>query len=60
MRLSHRSYPHPVIGNQDDVPGVAFQAVVEMTTDKQFIFMSVEVACSCSVLDGLVKKGVEI
>ena len=34
MKLSQRSYPHPVVGNADDVQDAAYQATVEMTTDK--------------------------
>ena len=57
MRLSARSYPHPVLGNRDDVPGVAFQAALEMSTDKQSVYMSAEVACSCEVLNALLVAG---
>ena len=57
MRLSSRSYPHPVLGNADDVPGAAFQATCEVASDKQFFFVTVTVACSSSTLNNLVHKG---
>lgn len=57
MRLSARSYPHPVLGNRDDVPGAAFQATLEMSTDKQSVYVSAEVVCSCEVLNALLAVG---
>ena len=57
MRLSARSYPHPVLGNRDDVLGAAFQAALEMSTDKQSVYVSAEVACSCEVLNDLLADG---
>src|ERR1700723_43234 len=57
MRLSIRSYPHPVVGNRDDVPGAAFQATVEMTTDKENIYLDVSVNCSSSTINRLLKDG---
>ena len=56
MRLSNRSYPHPVVGNRDDVPGAAFQASVEMTTDKEAIYLDVAVKCSSKTINDLIKK----
>jgi hypothetical protein len=56
MRLSERSYPHPVVGNRDDVPGAAFQAAVEMTTDKQAIYLDVTINCSSKTINDLIKK----
>jgi hypothetical protein len=55
MRLSSRSYPHPVVGNRDDVPGAAFQATVEMTTDKATVYLDVTVNCSSATINRLVK-----
>jgi hypothetical protein len=57
MRLSSRSYPHPVLGNADDVPEAAFQATCEVVSDKQFFFITVTVACSSTTLNKLVQKG---
>jgi len=57
MRLSARSYPHPVLGNRDDVPGAAFQAALDMSTDRQSVYVSAEVACSCEVLNALLAAG---
>jgi hypothetical protein len=57
MRLSARSYPHPVLGNRDDVPGAAFQAALEMSADKQCVYLACEVACSCAFLNSLLGSG---
>ncbi len=57
MRLSDRSYPHPVLGNRDDVPGAAFQATIEMSTDKQSIYVAVDIACSCDTLNAHLAAG---
>lgn len=57
MKLSARSYPHPVLGNRDDVPNAAFQATLEMTADKQSIYVAAEIACSCDVLNSLLATG---
>ncbi len=57
MRLSARSYPHPVLGNRDDVPGAAFQAALEMSTDKECVYIAADVACSCETLNALLKNG---
>jgi hypothetical protein len=56
MKLSERSYPHPVLGNADDVPDVAFQATCEVNSDKQFFFITVTVNCSSTTLMKMVKK----
>lgn len=57
MRLSARSYPHPVLGNRDDVPGAAFQAALEMSTDKQSVYVTADVDCSCELLSSLLAAG---
>jgi hypothetical protein len=57
MRLSDRSYPHPVLGNADDVPGAAFQATCDVESDKQFFFFDVTVACSSTTLQKLIQNG---
>jgi len=57
MRLSQRSFPHPVVGNRDDVPTVAFQATVEMTADRVNIYLDVSVICSSEVLRGFIQSG---
>jgi hypothetical protein len=54
MKLSPRSYPHPVLGNSDDVPGVSFQATIKMTLDKENIFLSINITCSSAVINRLV------
>lgn len=57
MRLSSRSYPHPVVGNADDVPGAAFQAAFEYASDTQFYYINVAVACSSKTLNRLIQRG---
>jgi hypothetical protein len=56
MKLSSRSYPHPVVGNRDDVPGAAFQAALETTTDKEAVYVDVGITCSSKTLNELIKK----
>jgi hypothetical protein len=57
MKLSERSYPFPVVGNRDDVPGAAFQASIEMTADKEYIYIDVNVNCSSSTINEYVENG---
>lgn len=56
MKLSIRSFPHPVVGNRDDVPGAAFQATTEMTTDREFAYLDAKVSCSSSTINALVQE----
>lgn len=56
MRLSSRSYPHPVLGNGDDVQGAAFQATFEYASDQQFYYITVTAACSSATLTRLISK----
>lgn len=57
MKLSQRSYPHPVVGNRDDVPGAAFQAAVEMSSDKENVYIDVVTKCSSSTINRLLSEG---
>ena len=57
MRLSSRSYPYPVVGNRDDVPGAAFQAALEMSSDRQAVYLDAQIKCSSKTINDLVKKG---
>ena len=57
MKLSQRSYPHPVVGNRDDVPGAAFQAAVEMSSDKENVYVDVAAKCSSSTINQLISEG---
>jgi hypothetical protein len=57
MKLSARSYPYPVLGNRDDVPGAAFQAALEMTADKQQVYIAADVKCSSSAINDLLARG---
>jgi hypothetical protein len=57
MRLSQRSYPHPVVGNRDDVPGAAFQAAIEMTSDKQQVYVDANITCSSATINSLTESG---
>jgi hypothetical protein len=57
MRLSSRSYPYPVVGNRDDVPGSAFQAVLEMTSDKEAVYIDAVINSSSETVNQLVSAG---
>lgn len=57
MRLSQKSYPHPVIGNRDDVPGTAFQGALEMTSDQQQVYIDVTINCSSDTVNSLISSG---
>lgn len=57
MKLTERSYPYPVVGNRDDVPDVAFQASIEMTADKDYIYIDATVNCSNSTINEHLKSG---
>jgi len=57
MKLSQRSYPHPVVGNRDDVPGAAFQAAVEMSSDRENVYIDVATKCSSSTINRLMSEG---
>jgi len=57
MKLSQRSYPHPVVGNRDDVPGAAYQAAVEMSSDKENVYIDVATNCSSSTINRLIAEG---
>lgn len=57
MRLSERSYPHPVLGNKDDVAGAAFQVTFEIVPDKSNYYVTVTPQCSSSTLRKMIEKG---
>ncbi len=57
MRLSHRSFPHPVVGNSDDVENAAFQAAISVYDDRVNYYICVKLQCSSSTITKLVKKG---
>jgi hypothetical protein len=57
MKLSQRSYPYPVVGNRDDVPGAAFQAAVEMSSDRENIYIDVATKCSSTTINQLASEG---
>lgn len=57
MRLSNRSFPHPVVGNGDDVPGAEFQATFEPEQDKSNFYIKVKIQCSSKTLLQAIKKG---
>lgn len=56
MKLSARSYPHPVLGNRDDVPNAAFQASLDMTTDREQVYIAAEIKCSSQTINSLIKN----
>lgn len=57
MKLSARSYPHPVLGNRDDVPNAAFQASLDMTTDREQVYIAAEIKCSSQTINSLITTG---
>ncbi len=57
MKLSNRSYPHPVVGNADDVHDAEFQATFEFESDKSNFYLSTTVKCSSKTLLKLIAKG---
>lgn len=57
MRLSNRSFPHPVVGNGDDVPDAHFQATFDFESDKSNFYVKVAVRCSSKTLLNAIKKG---
>jgi hypothetical protein len=57
MKLRERSYPHPVVGNKDDVPGASFQVTVEVTTDPQSVMISFTILNSSETLLQLISAG---
>jgi len=54
MRLRKRSFPHPVLGNNDDVLGSAFQAAFEAGHDREHFYLSVSFECSNTTLTDLI------
>ncbi len=57
MKLSSRSYPHPVVGNRDDVPGAAFQAAVEMSADQEAVYVDATINCSSATINRMISEG---
>ena len=57
MKVRQRSFPHPVVGNRDDVPGAAFQGAIEMTSDAQQIYIDVSINCSSTTVNSAITSG---
>ncbi len=57
MRLSSRSYPHPVVGNGDDVPSVGFQATIESELRPPDCVLEVSINCGSPTLKKWIEKG---
>ena len=57
MKLSSRSFPHPVVGNADDVPVAEFQATLDFASDKTNFYLSATVRCSSKTLLKMIAKG---
>jgi hypothetical protein len=57
MKLTERAFPHPVVGNSDDVLDSAFQATIEPKYDHESYHISVRVACSSPTICELVNRG---
>ncbi len=53
MKFSIRSFPHPVLGNRDDVPGAAFQTTINHSQDKDYLYLDISAQCSSSTLTAL-------
>lgn len=56
MKRRERSYPHPVLGNGDDVPGAAFQTSIAMSTDNQMLYIDVDATCSCRSMNEMIRE----
>lgn len=56
MRLIDRSFPHPVVGNRDDVTGAAFQMSLHVSSDRDFFYIECAAECSSKTLRGMLKK----
>lgn len=57
MRLSTRSYPHPVLGNQDDIPHCAFQVNADQSFDHDNLYLSFDTDCSSQEIRRLISQG---
>ena len=57
MKLSQRAFPHPVVGNADDVLEAAFQAPITVLHDGVNYYLSVDIQCSSQTIMGLIEKG---
>jgi hypothetical protein len=55
MRLRKRSFPHPVLGNDDDVVGAAFQAAFEVESDRERYYLIATFECSSTTLNALIE-----
>ena len=56
MKLSERSYPHPVVGNRDDVPDASFQAALDISFDQEFLYIDASISNGSDTLDQLVDE----
>jgi hypothetical protein len=56
MKLSKRSFPHPVLGNGDDVLDAAFQGVVEISSDSANYYIDVSINCSSKKMNSLIDQ----
>ena len=56
MKLSARSFPHPVVGNNDDVPGAAFQGSVIVSSDAKNFYLALTINCSSATLNALIAE----
>lgn len=57
MKLSSRSFPHPVVGNADDVPDAEFQATFDFGSDRTSFTIKVQIQCSSRTLLKMIAKG---
>jgi len=56
MKLSQRSFPHPVVGNNDDVPAAAFQASIITTSDPKNYYITIDINSSSKTLNAIVEE----
>jgi len=49
-----------VVGNRDDVPGAAFQSTIEISADRENVYIEVTVACSSETVNSLISDGAAV
>ena len=54
MKRSLRSYPHPVVGNRDDVAEAIFAAEYAVTTDSENLYIEVSIQSTNATINELV------
>src|SRR5258708_29681578 len=57
MKVLPRSFPHPVIGNKDDVPAAVFTVKTEVKSDVRNYRIELEVELQNPTLEELIQSG---